>query len=159
MDWLNTIYGDGFFNKNNLSVHSRRHLYTDDLAIRAILEERAAQEGMDVENTKKNLLTREGAAAAIVAKTFDKMQKGEIDPEVRDALKALEILDKMQESRSSLLVDQMKADFRFFMSAVQQHVPEDIWEAIAETFDELREGRPLQLEASAEIVVGEVTEE
>ena len=101
-----------------------------DSAVVSILEESARQAGMDVDIVKGMITTREGVAAAATQAGFDAIMKGQTVVEPRDVLGFLALLDKMEKERASVTVAEIEREFRAFLSAVKEIVPEDQWESI-----------------------------
>ncbi len=146
MRWLNEIYGVDAFNPNNLSTHKNNHLSYEDTAIRRIIETQALQIGMDLEKVEDTIMTRDALMQATIQYTYNKMLKGEITPEVRDLMKGLELMDKMEKERAEVAVEELERDMRAFMAAVKRNVPESMWEQIYLDFEaELTRSRPMAL--------------
>lgn len=160
---FNNFLGDGFFSKHSIGRHKKRHLSVRDAAVRNIIEARARQFGVDVEEVEGSILTKAAVLDTIIATGIDSLHRGDTVVEARDVLAAVATLDKFESEWKETAIDELLAEFKLFMEAVKSHVPEELYAAIYETFEaklDARSGptlKPLPPAPTEEI--GEVTEE
>ena len=164
MRWLNNIYGENAFNPNNLSTHTNNHLTIHDASMRDIIEAKARMMATAVDENTKSILTRDAAVEATIKHTYDLMMEGKITPEVRDMIKAVEVMTKIEQERSDTSAMEMERDMRAFMIAVKKNAPEEMWDAIYQDFLAELDRRPVaflpaELDEIEPHIEGEVIDE
>ena len=133
-DYFNVAYGHEFFNDNNISVHARKHMTLRDASVRRIYEEAARREGIDLALAEGYLRTKRSFYENVINEVSILMQAGAINPEVRDGLAAVQMLDKMDSESAEGQLVELERQFRAFMNAVKEVAPEDLWGKIYETY-------------------------
>ncbi len=131
----NDYMGEDYFKKDSMSNHSRKHLSARDSGVRQIYEERARQEGMDLEATKGFILTKAATAEAIILAGLESMQRGDTMVEPKDILKAIEVVKALERDQAVVAQDEMKKQTRAFMTAVKKNVPETLWKQIYDDYE------------------------
>lgn len=161
MNHFNQIAGEGFFNKHNIGRHKSRHLSTRDAAVRRIIEERARQFGVDVDNVEGFIVTKAAVLDTIIQSGMEGIHRGDTFVEPKDVLTAVQQLDKFESEWKETAIDEIMSEFKAFTEAVKEIVGEEQYEAIFTAFERRLESRnsavlkPLQIPE----VTGEVTEE
>ena len=122
------------FTPNNISIHSRKHLNLQSAAIRRVIEKRAGEALIDIEETSDFLLTKRSVLEVMLHKGYESILAGMSIVEPRDIITVVEKLEKMEAEANSIAVDEMIRDFEAFADAVRQFVPEDIWPKMLETY-------------------------
>ncbi len=156
-EFFNTAYGSDFFTANNISLHARKHMSIRDQGVRRIYEEAARREGMDIAVVEGFIRTRRAAIDQVINEALTLMQAGTINPEVKDLLAAIQMLEKMDAEQQDSMVAELERQFRAFMAAVKDTVPEDMWGAIYKAYED-KTGIPEQAEIES-VIEGEVVEE
>jgi len=131
-----------FFSKNNISTHARRHLSSSDQAVRQIWEERARQEGLDIESEHTFLLTKTAALQNLAYKALEQLNAGTLEIKGADLISAIKTLAELEASQSGLAEDEMLREMRAFADAVRLNVPEELWDKIYEDFLRLADTGP-----------------
>lgn len=127
---FNVALGDDYLNRSNLSRHKERHLSSRDAGVRNIVEERARAFGVDVENAQGFIMTRQATLDLIIQQGLEAMRAGITSSQPRDILEAVQILEKMEKEFQDVAMDEMMNQYKAFADAVQELVPEDLWERI-----------------------------
>lgn len=154
-DWLNHV---------NMSTHKKNHLSTRDAAVRRIIEERARQEAIDIENVQGYIVTRMGVLDYMVMAGLENIHHGTTVIEGKDMIAAMQMADKLESEFKEVAIEKLLSDFKTFADAVKELVPEDLFQEIYDLF-ELRSGvvenSALKKMPMADLVLpaGDVTEE
>lgn len=135
MNHFNVAYGHDFFTSMNISTHTRKHMTLRDTANAAIYEENARRAGMDTDRVAGYIRTHRANLERIINETMDAMGAGLTSPEIKDALAAIQIVEKMNEANHDLQVAEIEKQFRTFLDAVKEICPEDMWGVIYETYE------------------------
>lgn len=152
----NNYLGEDYFKRDGMSIHTRKHLSVKDAGVVAILEERARQEGMDVELQKGFILTKTATAESIIMAGLEAMHRGDTIVEPKDILKAIEVLKQLTEDRAAVAEEEMLKEARAFMVAVKRNVPKELWDQIFEDYEIELGRKPLPL-SPVSIEEGETT--
>jgi len=156
---FNGIYGKEFFTANNISLHAAKHMTLRDKAVRAIYEENARRQGADIAIASENIRTKRAAVEQVVNDALEKMQAGQITSEVKDLLPAVQILEKMDAEQAGAQVAELERQFRAFMAAVKEVVPEDQWVTVYDTYEILLgTPKPAQIEEAVDVEAEEEEE-
>jgi hypothetical protein len=158
-NYFNVAYGHEFFTSMNISTHARKHMTLRDAANAAIYEENARRAGLDTDRVAGYIRTQRANLERIVNETMDAMGAGITQPEIKDALAAIQILEKMNEANHDLQIAEIEKQFRTFLDAVKEICPEDMWGTIFETYERnmgtARAVDPAAIEAAAEEIIEE----
>ena len=133
------------FKPQNMSVHARKHLSAGNAAIRRILEARAIQAGIDVDQAQDTILTKLGVLDTIVHSGLISLQTGNKEAEARDVIQAIGMMEKMEASMNAVAIDEIMGEFKIFMAAVKKAVGEDKYDEIFQNFVQMLEGRNSQV--------------
>lgn len=133
---FNIAYGHEFFTGMNISTHARKHMTLRDRANTAIYEENARKAGMDVDRVAGYIRTHRANLERIINETMDSMAAGATQPEIKDALAAIQIVEKMNEANHDLQVAEIEKQFRFFLDSVKEICPEEMWGTIYERYEQ-----------------------
>jgi len=160
---FNVAYGHEFFTSMNISTHARKHMTLRDAANLAIYEENARRAGLDTERVVGYIRTHRANLERIVNETMDAMGAGATQPEIKDALSAIQILEKMNEANHDLQIAEIEKQFRNFLDAVKEICPEDMWGTIFERYEQkmgvAKALEPAEQDAAIDTEVVEITEE
>jgi len=114
-----------------ISNHSKKHLPIKVAAVRRVLEQRAAERGIMMEEGVQNILTNQGMAEVIARQGFADIVEGKAKPTVKETLEAIKISEQFdRESSNAFDAVAAMAQMQKLMAAVQKWVPEDILEKI-----------------------------
>jgi predicted nucleic acid-binding Zn-ribbon protein len=129
---LSRTFADENISRRSFATHKERHMSTTDKAVREIIEEQIRQQGEDVMEQKKLILTRQAALDAAVMQGFNGIMDGVIPIEARDWVQMINLREKLEEKTASIQLEETMTEFSAFMQAVKEVVPEDMWVAVAE---------------------------
>lgn len=162
----NQVEGFEMFSHANISVHSRKHMTTKDAAVRRIMEQRARQEGLDVDAVEGFITTKRAVLDLVIASGIQGLHAGITMTEPREIIAAVAMLDKMEAEWKETAIDEMLKEFRAFSDAVKAVVSEEMYAAIFAKYEatigtetnSLRQGLPLVAGELDEAELAEFTE-
>jgi hypothetical protein len=119
----------------SIRTHYRnRHMPVDAKAVREIAEQRLKELGKHVEELEERHVDSYMTARLVLAKGFDKIARGEMDPTVRETLAAAKMLEEFdiahQESDTGDAGAWQEA-MTIYFSEAQQLMPPAMWEEFA----------------------------
>lgn len=157
---VNNMMGEEFFSHVNISVHARKHLTTQDAAVRKIIETRARQEGIDIEGVTDYIVTKTAVLDLIIQSGIQGLNRGHTITEPREMIAAIQTLDKMEAEWKESAIDEMLREFRAFSDAVKSVVPPEQFAEIYAKFEETIDGQDhvLRKMPLADIEVKEIEE-
>lgn len=137
--------------------HGRDHLPARSAAVREIVERRARNAGLNVEEGTANIITSAAYAEAMMVKAFQDMSSAEVTPS--DGLQAAKFLEQlMRAERGNVGLETAFAELGYLIEAVKEAVPQHYWAAITAKIEEKRGTRVIDVEVD-EFDPGEQPEE
>lgn len=124
------------FTRKSVWTHSKKHLTLHNKAIRNIIEKKAEEALMDVEDTTDLLLTKRAILDIMLQKGYESVLSGISVVEPKDLISVIDKIDKMETEEQSIAVDEMVRDFKAFADAVKTFVSEDSWIQIYERYEQ-----------------------
>lgn len=118
--------------RKSIERHSKSHVNVRDAAVREIIEQRAAEAGMLVDDVKTTYLTAEALLELYMKKGFDKVTQEETFVRDQDVLEAVKMLDQMRKDTVMEEIDVMKKQVFAISQAVKEIVPPDLHPLIVE---------------------------
>lgn len=152
------------FTAANMSNHARKHMSSRDAAVRRIMEERAKQIGVDIDNAENFIVTRAAVLDTIIQSGMGSLYRGETVAETREVIAAIQMLDKMEAEWKETAIDEMLSEFRAFAAAVKDVVGENMYDQIYAAFESKMDSKtpgvltPIPTDV-LELMAGEVEEE
>lgn len=122
--------------------HKYSHLPTKALLARKLAEQNAQRAKID--DHVENLLTAKTVFELIAQKGWDGLVEGSLTPnlsETMSAVKELERIDK--DTDQELSKQEMLSQVNLFLQAIKEVCPNEMWEAIRDRVQELRERQSL----------------
>lgn len=138
---FNQVVGEEYFSKDSMNRHANRHLSIRDAATRRVIESRARQVGMDVDEVEEFLTTKAGVLDAIVLKGLESLHSGATVVEAKDMIGAIQLLDRFEAEWKETAVDEMLAEFKAFTEAVKEVVGEEKYEEVFAAFERRLDSR------------------
>jgi len=122
---------------DNIRIHQKKHLPFDKIAVREIVERRAAEKNKSVLNTADRLLTAEAFYEVIAAKGWEDIVQGYVRPTLSQTMHAMEMLQKFDEkSGDSYRPEDLIQQLDIILMAVREVLPSDLKEALFRRIEE-----------------------
>lgn len=138
---LERQFEDQGISRRSMSTHKERHLNVEHAAIRQIIEDQAREQTKNIENTKRNLLTRRAVLQVAMQKAHADIVNGRTTVEPRDLVSMISLMEKMDEKTSAIEKEELTREFTAFQQAVKDIVPQLMWDQVAERFFMIMEGQ------------------
>jgi hypothetical protein len=120
----------------SIKNHANRHLPVKDAAVRKLLEKRAAEHQMDVENGAESILTGIGMLDVIAQKGFSAILEGKNEPTVKETLEAIKLVDTFDKAATDTFdAAAALAQVQRILVAVQKIVPANMMDLILRELD------------------------
>lgn len=119
--------------------HQKRHLPFDKLALREMVERRAAAKGKQIVDGSDRLLTTEALFEAVVQKGWADLAAGRLRPSLAETMAAAMRLETMEkDAEGGVEVQSLMAQLHIITSVIQEVVPEEMWATIVERVEQAR---------------------
>lgn len=125
--------------RKSIERHAKQHVTVRDQAVREIIEQRAIERGLLVEDHKNMLLTSEALLELYVQKGFEQITKEGTWVRHQDVLEAVKMVEDMRRDTISEQVEVLKKQVAVISQAVREIVPPDLHPAIVQRAQELME--------------------
>lgn len=139
--------------RKSVERHAKNHVTMRNQAVREIIEQRAMEHGMLVEEEKIQFLTTEGLLDLYIQKGYEEITDSDGFVRHQDILEALKMKEEMRRDTVNEQLDVMKRQVTAIAQAVNELVPSEIHPLLAERarqlFEEpgsILEIKPLELE-------------
>ncbi len=131
-DWDTGSFKNGKVpSDQSIRNHGKKHLPFRQNAYRKILEQRAAEQGIIIEEGTDSYITNIGMAEVIARKGFEDIVAGKAEPTVKETLEAIKLSEQFaRESVNSFDAVQAMAQIQRIMAAIQKVVPQQYIDAI-----------------------------
>lgn len=116
--------------RRSISNHYKEHLDYENAAIRTIIEREAAAAQKNHEEGVDRLITKQTYLEVALQKAYDQVLSGDTEITAGEAVKLIEMAQRLEERTHDVAVDEMRSQFNAFMQAVKSTVPPDMWEEI-----------------------------
>jgi len=134
---------DGRVSYHSIRRHQLRHLPVDELAIRAILERRARDAGLQVAIGDSPIITNAATLEVIRNAGFDGIVRGGLSPTVRETIQAAVALEQFDRSGdNSIDLAEFQRQVRLLLEVVQARLPEAEWQSLVAEFEARLDPRP-----------------
>lgn len=129
----------GSVSRKSISLHSKEHLNYEEAAIREVIEKEALNAQKNYEEGVSRLVTKNAYLEVALQKAYNALINNDTMVEPKDAVKVIEMLQKLQEQNQTVALDELRVQFQYFMQAVKETIPKEQWENIVDrTADLLR---------------------
>lgn len=120
----------------SIDRHLKRHVNIEQEALRQILEERARERGLLVEDAKTHLITRQAILDQLLRRTWERLANGERVPwEI--GLRALELQELAEKEEQGVVIEQVTRQLSAIIQAVREIVPAEFHEATARRAEQI----------------------
>jgi hypothetical protein len=132
--------------RRSITNHMEQHLDYENLAIRRIIEHEAKELQVDVEQGVQGALSRRIFLSVFLQKTTEALMNGDLELTGKDAMKAIEMMDKIDSQSGGAAIDEIRMQFNAFIQAfreITQHEfdqlsgPQDLMHFILRRTEEL----------------------
>lgn len=134
--------------RKSVERHAKSHVTVRDQAIREIIEQRAAEAGMLVDDQKQQYLTTEALLELYISKGYEQITKDGTWVRHQDILEAVKMVEEMRRDTVNEQIDVLKRQVAAISQAVRELIPPDQHPLLAQRAQELFEMPVLELEAS-----------
>lgn len=121
--------------RKNLSNHHERHMWVEKAAYRKIIEQRAREAMIDVDEAQGFIMTKRALLEMMVHKGWERFLTGEAEIGAKELIAIIDKMERMEAEEKSVAVDEMMSEFQAFADAVKLSVPEAMWKEIHAQFD------------------------
>lgn len=133
---ISRIFGEEISRKS-IANHAKEHLTYEDEAIRRLVanEVEAARESM--EEGVSAAVSRRVYLQTLLHKAQEAMVLGDTPPEPKDALAAIQLLDKLDMNREATVAAELEIQMHAFITAIKEIVPEEMYYQILDRTKEI----------------------
>lgn len=135
--------------RKSIERHAKHHVTVRDQAVREIIEQRAIERGILVDEQKSMLLTSEALLELYVQKGFEQITKEGTWVRHQDVLEAVKMVEEMRRDTIAEQVEALKKQVQVISIAVREIVPPDLHPAIVERAKELMEQPVIEMQPVA----------
>jgi len=128
-------------NRRSIGRHARSHLNLEEAALRNLVEREAQRHNENVEFGIDSIMRNRIYLEAVIEKAHREVIDGEAEIEVRDAIAAIEKLDRLDEKVGQDQVAEMRRQVEALLQAVQEVVDPGAWDQIVKRTQELTTGK------------------
>lgn len=128
--------GHGLSARNVMDHYNNGHLPLDQTRVRAIEEAHAERMGRDIQQGAEDLVDGITLLKVVVQKTFERVARGEVTPELTDGVRAAAALGQLGEYDEGGADSQaMTEAFMIYMESAQEHMTAEQFEQFGESLD------------------------
>ncbi len=118
---------DGKIDRRSVSNHAKKHMAYKDAAVRAILEEEAQIASQNYDTGVRGAITHRGVLEVALRKAYEDIIAGVTTVEARDMIQLINTLQKMDEQREQVAVNELRAQVQAFVEAIRIETDPDTW--------------------------------
>jgi hypothetical protein len=122
-------------NRKNLASHEKNHMNLANAALRNVLEKRAREALVNVEETEGLIMTKMGMLDAMLHKVWEQIINDNIEWKPGDVLQIMQYIEKLEAQQRNIALDEIMLEARCFSEAVKSIVPQSQWQEIVDRFD------------------------
>ena len=131
--------------RKNVDRHINNHLRIKQRAIRRILENRAKQQGILMENIETVFVDDKGLLDILIKQATEQVSEPDSRVYIKDALEAIKIKKEMESSEFSEQIRVMEKQLYAITQAIKDVVPTDYFQQITLRARQLFEGDVIEL--------------
>lgn len=121
--------------RKSIANHRTKHLTIEDAVVRQVLEEKAKQMGEDIESGARTIITRLGVLDVAIMKGYASVVTGEVPVEAADLVKLIALREKLEETSSSIQIQELEMTYQCLLDAVQIALPRELWPQVFDEFE------------------------
>jgi hypothetical protein len=120
----------------SLTNHKARHLPTDAIAARSVMERRAAEENKLVIDGVETLLTAKGVYELIASLGVKDIVDGKLEPDIKTTLYAIEKLNDLEkDSTASYRPEYLLGQLSVILDAMREVLPPDMLDLVSKRIE------------------------
>src|SRR4051812_6443636 len=123
--------------RRSIASHAKEHLGYEEAGLREVLEREALSAQKNFEQGKTRIITKNSYLEVALQKAYDAVISGDITVEPKDAVKIIEMQQKMHEAHYATELDELRTQLQFFLQSVKEVVPKALWNDIVDRMAEL----------------------
>lgn len=112
--------------EKSIENHSKQHLSFEDEGIKRIIEHEAGIAKENLDAGLQGVFMRRTVLDMAIKKVTDKIASGEIEIEVKDLPKMIELREKLDANSASAQVEQYELQFNAFKVAIEESVSPEV---------------------------------
>lgn len=116
--------------RRSVSTHSKLHLNYEEAAIRRLIEQEAQAASEDAEEGISGALNRRLFLTMYIQRTTEALLNGELELSGKDAMAAIQMLDKVDNETEGAAVDELRLQFGAYTQAMREICSADQWNQI-----------------------------
>jgi hypothetical protein len=118
--------------RKSIERHAKNHVNVRSQAIREIIERRAIEQGMLIDDEKQTLLTIEGMLELYINKGYEQINDDGVVVRHQDILEAAKMLEDIRRNSVGEQIDVMRRQVSAISQAIREIVPAELHPAIAQ---------------------------
>ena len=122
-------------NRKNLASHKENHMNLASAALRNVMEKRAREALINVEETEGFIMTKLGMLEAMLHKVWEQISNDNIEWKPGDVIQIMQYIERLEAQHRNVALDEMMLEARAFTDAVKSIVPQSLWDEIIDRFD------------------------
>lgn len=127
--------------RRSISSHKDKHLGYEEAGLREIIEREALAAQRNYDEGVSRVVTKNAYLEVALQKAYDALIKDLTVVEPKDAVKVIEMLQKLQEQNQAVALDELRMQLQMFIQAVKEIVEKDRWELIVDRTEKLLKGK------------------
>lgn len=130
--------------RKNVERHAKRHVNVREKAMRQIIERRAMEQGILIDEATGNLTTGRALLDNIIVRANEMIADPDQRVKFADAIEAVKMLEDVQKSEYLAQVESMQKQVWAISQAVKEMIPEDLVGPLVKRAEELYKNPQLE---------------
>ena len=122
-------------NRKNLASHKDNHMNLAGAALRNVMEKRAREALINVEESEGYIMTKLGMLESMLHKVWERINDDTIEWKPGDVIQIMQYIEKLEAQQRNIALDEIMLEARCFSDAVKSIIPQSQWEEIVDRFD------------------------
>ena len=122
-------------NRKNLASHKDNHMNLANAALRNVMEKRAREALINVEEAEGYIMTKLGMLESMLHKVWERINDDTIEWRPADVIQIMQYIEKLEAQQRNFALDEIMLEARCFSDAVKAVVPQAQWDEIVDHFD------------------------
>jgi hypothetical protein len=124
--------------RHSIANHYNKHMDLQDTALRAILEQEAKLQGLNIEEGVGDIITKRGMLEVMARKGYEDAVTGHTTVEPRDMVQITKLLAEMDVQQYQIGIDEMRVQMQVFITAIKDVCDAEMQAAIGQRVKQLR---------------------
>lgn len=122
-------------NRKNLASHKENHMNLASAALRNVMEKRAREALINVEETEGFIMTKLGMLESMLHKVWEQIANDNVEWKPADVIQIMQYIERLEAQQRNVALDEIMLEARAFSDAVKSVVPQGQWQEIVDRFD------------------------